>query len=222
MIYNYPVIIVDNFFKYPHDVREMALEMEYYPSDIGTYSGVRTESLHNSHPNFFRSVCQKILDCYSIKYVNYSATMHFHLTGQEFGSSGWVHTDAAREFETAMASIVYLNTDNNSIDNGTCLYKIKNLNKDDENIKLMKKSFITSVDNEEAKTEHNQNYTPTVKVGNMFNRLIGYDSRNPHAGSTYYGDDKETSRLTLLTFFHKIVTPDGFTPLQRALAYSDL
>jgi len=222
MIYDYPTIIVDNFFKYPQDVRNMALSMEYFSSDIGTYSGVRTSSLHLSHNNFFRAVCGKILDCYSLEYIDYSAYMHFHLTGQEFGNSGWVHPDAGRENKFGFACIIYLNIDNNSINNGTCLYKVKNLNKDYQYIPEMKKSFIDSVDDKEAKTLHNQNYITTVKVGNMFNRLIGYDLRNPNTGSTYYGDDKETSRLTLLVFFEKIITISGLTPLHRAEAYSDL
>ena len=80
---------------------------------------------------------------------------------------------------------------------------------------MMKQSFIDSVDNHEDKILHNENYLPTVKIGNMFNRLVGYDPRNPHAGSSYFGDDKETSRLTLLVFFERIITPDGYTPLHR-------
>jgi hypothetical protein len=216
MIYGYPTIIVDNFFKYPQDVRELALTMEYSPSDTGTYSGVRTKSLHTTHPNFFRHVCQKILDCYSVECVEYSAYMHFHLTGQEFGSGGWVHVDADRRFDSALASIIYLNIDNNDIDNGTCLYKIKNLDRGDENMTLMKRSYIDSVDNQGAKALHNADYEATVKMGNTFNRMVGYDPRNPHSGSNYYGNNKETSRLTLLVFFNKIVTPDNYSPLHRA------
>ena len=69
----------------------------------------------------------------------------------------------------------------------------------------MKKSFITAADNKQVKLQHNQDYTPIVKIGNMFNRMIAYDAKNPHAGSSYYGNSKETERLTLLTFFEKII-----------------
>lgn len=218
MIYDYPVIIADNFFKYPQDVRELALSMDYYPSEIGIYSGVRTESLHLTHTNFFREVCCKILNSYSLRFTDYIATMHFHLTGEEFGDNGWVHIDGS----TVIASIIYLNLDNNDIDTGTCLYKLKNLNHGIETLPAMKKSFITAADNRQVKIQHNQDYTPVVKIGNMFNRMIAYDARNPHAGSSYYGNSKETERLTLLTFFEKIILEDNTPPLRRADRFSKL
>ena len=222
MIYEYPTIIVDGFFKDPLAVRDLAMGMEYVPSDVGTYSGRRTESLHITHINFFREVCCKILNCYSIPFSDYSASMHFHITGGEFGNSGWVHTDSNKGQGSLLASIIYLNIDNNSIKNGTSIYKIINLNRDNSAIKEMKKSFITALDNKELKEKHNQDYTPTVKVSNVFNRMVAYDARSPHAGSGYYGEEKETSRLTLLTFFQSITTQDGLTTLQRTERYSDI
>jgi hypothetical protein len=222
MIYDYPTVIVDAFFKYPLDVRELAMGMKYVTSDIGTYSGKRTESLHINHTNFFRSVCNKIMDCYSISCLDYSATMHFHITGGEFGNSGWVHTDAGRDGGSLLASIVYLNLDNNNIVNGTSIFKLNNLDHGHDTISAMKKSFINAVDDKEAKKKHNLDYTPTVNVGNMFNRMVAYDARNPHAGSGYYGQDNNTSRLTLLTFFESIKTLDGLTTLQRTNRYSDI
>jgi len=222
MIYDYPVIVVDNFFKDPIAVRDLAMGMKYVTSDIGTYSGKRTESLHINHTNFFRRVCNKIMDCYSISYTDYSASMHFHLTGEEFGNSGWVHTDASRDGGSLLASIVYLNLDNNNIENGTSIYKLNNPDHGYSAIGAMKKSFINAVDDKEAKEKHNLDYIPTVKVGNMFNRMVAYDSTNPHAGSGYYGQDNNTSRLTLLTFFESIKTLDGLTTLQRTNRYSDI
>jgi hypothetical protein len=226
MIYDYPTIIVDRFFKYPLDIREFALQFKYVPSDIGTYSGVRTESLHITHINFFRSVCRKILDCYSIQFTDYNASMHFHLTGDKFGDTGWVHTDASQAQSPGIASIIYLNTDNNNLSNGTGLYKLNNPDYGQDyaydNIRDMKKSFIDATDNVDSKNQHNQNFVPTVKVGNIFNRMIAYDTRTPHSGETYFGSDLTSSRLTLLTFFNTIHTADNFTPLKRAEAISDI
>ena len=58
MIHDYPTVIVDNFFKYPLDVREFALSLNYKPSEEGIYSGKRTTSLHITHINFFRNRIQ--------------------------------------------------------------------------------------------------------------------------------------------------------------------
>jgi hypothetical protein len=222
MIYDYPTIIVDDFFKYPLDIREFALQFKYFPSDNGTYSGVRTESLHITHINFFRKVCNKILKCYSVPYLNYNATMHFHLTGEEVGDNGWVHTDAAGDQPPGIASIIYLNPQNNNINNGTTLYKISNPNIGVEYVREMKSSFIAGEDKKDLRDKHNQDYLPTIKIGNMFNRMIGYDTRSPHAGASYFGTDIASLRLTLLIFFHAIQTTDNFTPIQRAEAFSDI
>ena len=222
MIYDYPTIIVDGFFKDPLLVRELALTLPYKHSSEGVYSGKRTDSLHITHPNFFESVCKKILDCYSLPYSDYSALMHFHLTGSEFGNSGWVHTDAGRKGGSQLASIVYLNTDDNSIEYGTSLYKQINLDYGYENIRDMKSSFINSIDNTSSKIDHNKNYQVTTKVGNFFNRMVAYDACNHHAGTGYYGKDDTTSRLTLLTFFQNICAMDNSTPTRRAENYSNI
>ena len=228
MINDYPTIIVDNFFKYPLDIREFALQFEFNPSDKGTFGGVRTKSLHTSHQSFFRSVCSKILNCYSIQFTDYSAAMFFHLTGDEFGDTGWVHTDACGDRGLGIASIIYLNTDNNNLTNGTGLYKLTNpdysVDHAEDNFKEMRKSYIDAKDNVCIKHNHNLNFEPTVMVGNMFNRMVAYDTRTPHAGSKYFGNDNISSRLTLLTFFHDIqITGKGnLTPLHRAEAMTDI
>jgi len=226
MLYNYPTIIVDDFFKYPLDIRKFALQFEFAPSDIGTFSGVRTKSLHFTHECFFRSVCKKILDCYSIQFTDYNAAMFFHLTGDEFGDEGWVHIDACGDRPPGLASIIYLNIDNNNLNNGTGIYKLANPNYNidyaEDNIKEMRKSYINLKDNVDIKHKHNLNYEPTVKVGNMFNRMVAYDSRTPHAGSKYFGNDDKTSRLTLLTFFNNIQTVGNISPLHRAEVMSDI
>ena len=222
MLYDYPTIIVDNFLKYPYDVREFALKFKFTSSSNGTYSGKRTESIHHTHPNFFQSLSNKILNCYSIQYVSYNATSYFHLTGEEFGDSGWVHTDAYGNQPPGVASIIYLNPQNNSIDNGTTHYKLDNLDHGNELVRDMKESFIEVKDKKDLRYKNNQDYMPTTKIGNIFNRMIAYDTRTPHAGASYFGNDITSSRLTLLTFFHNIQIDNNYTPLRHADACSEI
>jgi hypothetical protein len=204
-MYDYPTIIVDSFFKHPLDVREFALNLNYTPNLNGTYSGKRTESLHITYNYFFNNVCKKILNSCLIPFREYSAEMYFHLSSSSAGSTGWVHVDSAYS-EIALASIIYLDINNNAIDHGTGIFKLKNLNYNKEKIKIMRKSFVENISNDEDAFIHNQNYTPTVKISNEFNRMITYDPRNNHAGLGYFGDADNNSRLTLLTFFTKINT----------------
>tara|TARA_R110000868_G_scaffold147255_1_gene368618 strand:- start:18 stop:689 length:672 start_codon:yes stop_codon:yes gene_type:complete len=223
MLYNYPTIIADGFFKYPLEVRDFALNLEYTPCMEGKFSGTRTDSLHKNHLVFFEQVINKILDCYSLQRTEYAASMHFHLTSEEFGDSGWVHCDAEIADLPSIASIVYLNLDNTSIDNGTTIYNIKTMGYDDRDCILeRKRSFLDRKDNTMARKKHNQNFNPTVKIGNIFNRMVAYDNRNPHAGASYFGDNCTSSRLTLLTFFYSIKTFDNLTPLQRAELHCSL
>lgn len=225
MTYNYPTIIVDNFFKYPNDVRELALLQDFFPCPQSSYSGVRTRPLHTHHPEFFRSVCSKIIDSYSIRCTNFAANMFFHWTGEEVKSGGWVHRDRSRGVngtDMCLASIIYLNESNNSIDTGTSLYKLNNISNWDKKTNLMVESNRNTAVKKENIILHNQDYTPTVKISNLFNRMISYDAAMPHSGMNYFGSDKNTGRLTLLTFFSKINSEDNYTPLQRAQHFSDI
>jgi len=211
VIYDYPTIVVDRFFKDPLEVRKLALGMKYEPSPEGIFSGKRTEPLHINYINFFREVCKKILNCYSIPFIDYTAMMHFHITGEEFGNTGWVHNDGG-----VLASIVYLNIDSsNNINNGTSLYRIKNINKN-ESSSILRRSFIEGKDYTEEKNKYNSDYEEVIRVGEVFNRLISYDSNHNHCGSGYYGNSVSNSRLTLLVFFQEIITEDNKSSLRRA------
>jgi hypothetical protein len=217
MINDYPSIIVDGFFKDPLKIRDFALEFEYSPSPTGRFSGVRTKSLHFTHFNFFSQVCSKILDCYSIPFTGYTASMHFHLTGEEFGDSGWVHEDIdSGDDLPSMASIIFLNPQNNGMDTGTSLYKLNNFNHGNDLSQVMKTSFIETNNIEDLRNKSNKDYMLTTKIGNFFNRMIAYDMRTPHSGGSYFGNSVTTSRLTLLTFFSNIETAGNYTPLRRA------
>jgi len=218
MLYNYPTIIVDNFFKDPSEVRKFALTQEYTPCPEGNFSGVRTKNLFTDHPRFFQTVSRKILDCYSLRYTSFAASMHFHWTGEDVKSGGWVHRDRP----IVLASIIYLNETNNSVDNGTGLYKLSNLNEWDKDFSKMKESFRNPLIKQEGSELHNLNYTPILKVGNLFNRMLSYDGYMPHAGENYFGNSKDTGRLTLVTFFRQINFEDNMSPLQRADLLSDL
>ena len=224
MIYNYPTVIVDNFFKDPLQVREFALGFNYRLSDNGIFSGVRTESLNNTHQNFVRKVCNKILNCLSIHCIDYAADLYFHLTGKDFGGNGWVHSDGTGILGhgPVLAAIVYLNPQCQDISGGTNLYKLADLNYSNTYVREMRQSFKNGVDDKELKELHNQSYNETLNVGGIFNRLVVYDSKQSHAGAGYFGDTTETSRLTMLVFFQNIVTEDNQTPLIRAEALSDI
>ena len=217
MLHDYPAIIVDNFFKYPLSIREFAKDFEFKPDPDGYFSGTRSTSLHLSHSNFFKGVCNKILDCYSIPHTKYNASMYFHLTGEEFGNGGWIHQDGCE-----IASIIYLNPSLPDIKTGTTISYLNNFDYLYPQLKDMRQSFIDSSDDIINKSKHNQNFLPTINIGNVFNRMVSYDGRSHHAGSGYFGSNPDSSRLTLISFFHDIETEHNRPPLRRAERNSNL
>lgn len=230
MLYDYPMIIVDNFFKYPLDIRNLALSLKYNSSAPNGPNGQKTQPLHTTHPNFFKRVCCKILDCYSIQYTDYTASMYFHSKGDvaNIGPDqvditthelpGWIHTDR----DAVLASIIYLTPNFGNMNFGTSMFKFENLDQGHRQEPLVNEAGEALRDNKKARQEYNQNYKETLRVGNIFNRMIAYDGSTLHTGCGYFGNDPTTSRLTLLTFFHKINLKNNYTPLSYVNRISDI
>ena len=216
MLYDFPTIIVDRFFKDPQSVRDLGLSLEFKKSEIARFSGKRTDSLHLTHPTFFRDVCNKIFNCYSLPVADFDASLHFHITGEEFGQSGWVHTDNAPEAGPGFATLIYLGPQDGEF--GTTLYRLSNLNYDqnDKSVEILRQTFMTGVDCISEKEKYNSRYMETIKINNVFNRMISYDNRHPHAAAGYYGNTKNSMRLTLLAFFYQVKTEYNNYPLKRA------
>ena len=218
MLYDYPTIIVDRFFKDPYVIRDFGLSLKFSNSKEGVFSGTRTDSLHSLYPTFFNEVCTKTLSCFSLNYESYSASLYFHKTGSNFGGTGWVHRDNESKIP-GIASIIYLGHDTG--ESGTSIYKLKKIEYDHniiDHMSLMRNSFIS--DNEDLVTDiklkHNSEYVETVNIGSEFNRMIAYDSKTPHAGNGYYGSESNNMRLVMLCFFHEINLVEKTTPLKSA------
>lgn len=194
------VVIKDNFLEGPLAIRarELAFSMRFASSPTGVYSGRRTEDIKFSHKFLYDNVCRKILKLYNEDPKDYIATMYFHITEGKFGSTGWVHSD----HPCSLAAIVYLNPQVKNIECGTGIFS---MGKPTEFIdsSTLRKSFIEGKDYVAEKNEYNSNFTQTVKIGGVFNRLVAYPGDVLHAGEGYFGHDVNDSRLTLLTFFFK-------------------
>lgn len=212
-MYFFPTVVIDNFLKDPLKVRDYALGFEFGKGP--NFSGIRTTNLFNVNEYFADSVCKKVLYSCGLPYVKYKAEAHFHLTGQEFGYSGWPHTDFDDFNDTKFACVLYLNITPKGLDSGTSIFRINRFNNISKTFKAMRETFETGEDNKEVKEEALSNYEETIRVGGIFNRLIAYDSRQYHCGNDYFGSLKEDQRLTLLIFFKKIEfdTPNGHPPI---------
>lgn len=188
------IIVVDNFYADPDMVRDYAMHsLKYEPS--GYHKGQRSQTkyilegtkerleqimgrniLNWNHPNYANGVFQFCTADQSIVY---------HVDSQQY------------------AAMVYL-TPNAPVDTGTALYK----------------SRVTGVRGFKQDGRVGQEYYDTFKglsqelnfydrtqfekvddVGNIYNRLVIFNSSNLHAATGYFGDAIENARFFHLFFF---------------------
>lgn len=221
-MYFFPTVVIDDFFKDPLAVREYALSLDYYPGK--NYSGIRTNNLIEDNPWFANEVCMKLLASCGIPVREYKAEVNFHLTGKEFGESGWPHQDYEYYEGSIFASVTYLTPKLHGVDNGTSLYKIKKFEDTSNSWKDMQETFQTGEDTPDKKKKYLSNFEETVRIGGAFNRMTAYDARKPHCGNNYFGETKEDTRLTMLVFFKnlQISMPQGHTPILYADMMSNI
>jgi hypothetical protein len=71
---------------------------------------------------------------------------------------------------------------------------------------------MTIEDAKKYKEEHNAQYEETIRVSNVYNRLVSFDSHLHHAAQDFFGEG-EDSRLTLVFFVNKLLVNN--TPISR-------
>jgi len=205
--------IVDNFFENPDKIRKFGLSLDYTPDSDGHFPGVRSKSLHEIDYEMYMSLMLKFMSMFhdfAFQNVNWmDASVYFHKikdTGDEELNKGWIHTDNDHE----LAGLCYLNPGVTNLDWGTSIYKQK------DNTEYMrygrqhyKNMFYKNepVDLNKYKKslkENNENFQETIRVGNVYNRMIAYSAPENHC---HNGVTKDEERLTLL-FFINGLTPD--------------
>jgi len=212
----YPITIVDNFYENPEEVREFALGLNYYSpreQDVseGIFPGKRTKELGPEYPGFFYHSVNKLLSVFHdfrTQQISWNISNKFQLINSSYNSD-WIHSDVGCEF----AAIVYLTPDA-PLDSGTSIYKKnKNFNKDlYEKINNEKFSFYRD-QGEDKREIVNSMFTETVRVNNVFNRLLVYEADQFHGGNNFFGTTDDNCRLTQV-FFIKSIDTSSY-PLQR-------
>ena len=219
-MYFFPTITIDNFFKDPQEIRKFALAQEYFPAPQHNFSGKRTANLWETYPFLAEKISAKVLMSCGFQVERYICHAFFHLTGENFGDTGWAHEDFSSSdnpLSVKFASIIYLNPDVSGLSGGTSIYKLKNFNYNvNGSVDVMRDSFKNNLDNKEARKNHNSNYEEEIRIGGAYNRLVCYDSRRPHSGFGYFGNSKEEQRLTCILFFNNITFKRGCTPFVAA------
>jgi len=192
------LIIVDNFYQDPDDVREFALSQDF--GVTGNYPGNRTKSFLNDELKYW---INSIVEPHAGPVTYWgnegeeSYTGAFQVTTSD--DRTWIHADQT----TKWAGVCYL-TPNAPHTGGTGIFRHKETG-------LM--SIPRDENGERVDYDHplleplNGDYNDYTKwdlvdvVGNIYNRLVLYRGDLFHASLDYFGNTMENGRLFQTFFF---------------------
>jgi hypothetical protein len=213
-----PVTVLDNFLPEPDKIRDWALTLKYNTDPSGKWPGQRSEEVSQVNRPFYDFFCKKYFSLFwDIKHepINWDANLGFQRITKDYGL-GWSHSDTQQSLLTA---IVYLNP-KPAANSGTSILKLKDPTRlPDPAWQASKERFMLGDRTNETVLKHrelnNACYEETIRVNNVYNRLITFDAHCHHAAHDYLGGEDD-ERLTLVLFVDKLVTSRG--PVHRANA----
>ena len=212
-----PLTIVDKFFDNPDSIRKWALSLPYYTDELGRWPGARTKALHEINPDFVDYFANKFFSLFfdfEKDNVQWSMDVCFQQIDKTYGT-GWIHQDEL----CRLAGLVYLSPDGDS-HSGTSIYARTNEaifapNKMESimtKIDFYKGGNKTLEDAESYRKKVATEFTETVRVSNVYNRLLAYDGHMHHAPHEFTAE-RENARLTMV-FFVNTLRADR-PPIQR-------
>lgn len=181
--YKPTLIVIDNFYAEPDKVREFALKTKF-EANISYFKGCRSASFRfpGIKERFEQLMCKKITSwdhdpngCFQYCIAEDKSVYHCDL--QQY------------------AAIVYLAPDAPP-QSGTQLYRskiTKNMDPGLDSSLVFSKGHYDSTNFESVDT-----------VGNVYNRLVIFNSRLIHAAPIYFGNSLETGRLFQIFFFDAV------------------
>lgn len=196
------LIVIDNFYDNPYEVRSFALRQEFFVQ--GNYPGRRTKSFAT---NKIKNIIQKYVEPFGGKIIDFpipnndiSADKNENENKTIYNGSfqyttsrdrSWIHIDNYNNW----AGVLFL-TPNAPLTSGTAFYKFyDNTSNEDEMILNSNKNEIDTFSQDMTK------WKLVDSVGNVFNRLVLFNSKRFHMSMDYFGNSMENSRLFQVFFF---------------------
>jgi hypothetical protein len=195
------LIIIDNFYENPNEVRKFALEQEF--NITGNYPGMRTARTFGGIQ--LRDKIQGYIIQYGYKIIKFTVNefieenndnCSFTMNCANDIAKSWIHVDTLycklekdKKKIVHMAGVLYLSP-NAPPNSGTTFYRFDYSNENyDKNIPIMKYTHdITK-------------WKKIDTIGNLFNRLIIFNAHIHHSIEMLFGIDKYDGRLTQNFFF---------------------
>jgi hypothetical protein len=202
------IVIKDEFYPNPDEVREKALSMFFRPGrreKSTNFPGRRTMSTF-SQENFIycRNQWEYLLNGKMQYFPRGNSNTAFTLALEEDADYNWVHHDCSGYLENttnqmkgkAYAAVVYLNPEDDNT-KGTALFRSKQTGLIKKSESLKKPAFGFKQEWKEDKDWELHTY-----VGNLYNRCILYPADYWHAPyCAGFGYNKDNGRLVQVGFF---------------------
>jgi hypothetical protein len=179
------LIVVDNFYNNAKEVREYILKQEFKVK--GNYPGRRTRSYASDK---LKDIIQKYVEPYGGKITDFPMKEDAYNGSFQYTTSrdrSWIHVDSFNNW----GGVVYLTPDA-PVSSGTAFYKYKG------------GSMYGNASIKGDPDTYSQDFTKwemVDSVGNIFNRLILFNSKRYHISMDYFGTNLENGRLFQVFFF---------------------
>ena len=196
---SYPLIIKDDFFEDPDSIVKISKEYSYN-IDTHNYPGVRTKSLDEINPKLYVHILRKIFlllhDKLPLRFdvkVGFQKIKPF-VEGDKWDKKncGWIHKD-----NCLFGGIIYLDKDPDK-DAGTSIYKSIDgfdvQTQESVDAKELRNSGKPIDDGQycDAYDRVRNQYEETLRIPNLYNRLVLIPGDQPHAMTTTGDKERHT------------------------------
>jgi hypothetical protein len=190
------LIIIDNFYNNAMETRNFVLTQEFKVR--GNYPGQRTRSFAN---NELKDIIQEYITPFGGKIIEFPMPDETNKDDNNIYNGAfqyttcrdrsWIHVDGFNNW----AGVLYMTPDA-PVSAGTGFYKYKDGTTYESDMKILdNKAEIDAFCQDMTRWEQ------VDKVGNLFNRLILFNSKRFHMSLDYFGNSKGNGRLFQVFFF---------------------
>lgn len=190
------LIVIDNFYNNPIETRNYILTQDF--NVRGNYPGQRTRSFAN---NTLKEIIQEYVFPFGGKITDFPMPDDNNINDNNIYNGSfqyttsrdrsWIHVDGFNNW----AGIVYMTPDA-PLSSGTGFYKYQDGTTIETDLKILdNKNEIDTFCQDITKWEQ------VDKAGNVFNRLILFNSKRYHMSLDYFGNSKDNGRLFQVFFF---------------------
>lgn len=191
--------IIENTFKDPYQIREVALSLKYATSNSLRWPGYRVDLPEPIRSQYFSIIKNYFTDIKSIQQA------YFQYIDESWISGSCHYDDAKYTCITFLNNKSQMNSGLEIYDEKYCCPQTGQLLDIFDPVKTKfyssKKYLFQKILFKQRLKKFNSYFKDPCIISNKFNRTIGFDSYKIHRAQNFFGNKISNSRLTLVSFF---------------------